>query len=152
MCTKGIRGRELIDTLNLHVHRPWIDTWSKLDRQSTNFRRYAIKCRSILAVITRSVLVDTQPTYQSLPYGWLSVACQWYIGVVNHRNTTVSHPKHMLLCYQHFLGTFRKFLWHLLMIQERLGQVLKSVAYLRNLRTLTQVQILQSKRFLFYFT
>ena len=49
---------------------------STVGRQSTDFRRHAVECRSILAVITRSVSVDTQPTYRSLPYDRLSVACR----------------------------------------------------------------------------
>ena len=91
MCTKGIRDRVSIDTLDRHLDRPSIDTRStsrsilrgdSIDisvasrSQSTNFRRHAVECRSILAVITRSLLVDTQPTYRSLPYGRLSVACR----------------------------------------------------------------------------
>lgn len=122
MCTKGICGWVSINTFYRHLHRPSIDS------RLTNFRRYAVKCWSILAVITHSVLVNTQQTCQSLPYGrcqWpvssMSVACWWYISVVNHKNTTVSHPKHTLLCYQNCLGTFWKFLQHLLMIPKSLG-------------------------------
>lgn len=70
-----------IPSIYISIEHGSILDWNSIDSQLI-FADTPSSVKSILAVITRSVLVDTQPTYQSLPYGWLSVACQWYIGVV----------------------------------------------------------------------
>ena len=77
--------------LHRHLDRYSIETRltyrSPVGPQTTNVCRHIVECRSILAVITRSLSVDTWPTYRSLPYGQLSVACLWHwskaFGILN---------------------------------------------------------------------
>ena len=85
LTVSAIEGRS-IPSINISIdprstsrsilHQDSIDISVDSRSQSTNFRRHAIECRSILAVITPSLSVDTRPTYRSLPYGRLSVACR----------------------------------------------------------------------------
>ena len=95
MCTKGIRDRVSIDTLDRHLDRSSIDPRSTLDRPSidnrsilnqdsidisvpvgplwTRRRRNVVECLSILAVITRSLSVAIQSTV-SIATLWSTVA------------------------------------------------------------------------------